>query len=172
MRAVHAAASPPLEISWVLRVGLWFPRRFDRRLVDPQPPFTTAVNRTRFRLEGCNMKLILEGTHPAHCPDCGSASIHRSRRRDFVESILHYALFISPYRCDECYERHFRFRSTNVSSTRPRSGKDTPPKPRLADQHLWAAVVGSMVLPISVTLVAGKPLSSAWRWMRASSLAR
>jgi len=66
----------------------------------------------------------------------------------------------------------FVFVLQNVSSTRPRSGKDTPPKPRLADQHLWAAVVGSMVLPISVTLVAGKPLSSAWRWMRASSLAR
>jgi hypothetical protein len=28
-----------------------------------------------------------------------------------VESVLHHVLFISPYRCDECYERHFRFRS-------------------------------------------------------------
>ena len=28
-----------------------------------------------------------------------------------MESILHHALFISPYRCGECYERHFRLRS-------------------------------------------------------------
>jgi hypothetical protein len=27
-----------------------------------------------------------------------------------VESLLHYILFMSPYRCDECDERHFRFR--------------------------------------------------------------
>jgi len=27
-----------------------------------------------------------------------------------VESFLHYALFVSPYRCDECDERHLRFR--------------------------------------------------------------
>jgi len=56
------------------------------------------------------MRLILERDHPGHCPSCGSTSIHRSRRKDFVETILHYILFMSPYRCDECYERHFRFR--------------------------------------------------------------
>ena len=28
-----------------------------------------------------------------------------------MESFLHYALFISPYRCDVCYERHWRFRT-------------------------------------------------------------
>lgn len=56
------------------------------------------------------MKFKLDGSQNGHCPDCGSAAIHRSRRKDFVESFLHYALFISPYRCDECYERHFRFR--------------------------------------------------------------
>jgi len=74
-------------------------------------PFETAVVEPLFCLEGCSMKLILDEAQTGHCPDCGSASLHRSRRKDFVESFLHYALFISPYRCDECYERHFRFRS-------------------------------------------------------------
>jgi hypothetical protein len=27
-----------------------------------------------------------------------------------MDSFLHYILFISPYRCEECYERHLRFR--------------------------------------------------------------
>jgi hypothetical protein len=27
-----------------------------------------------------------------------------------VESFLHYILFVSPYRCNECDERHLRFR--------------------------------------------------------------
>jgi hypothetical protein len=70
------------------------------------------------------MKLILDGTHPGHCPECGSRSIHRSRRKGLVESILHHALFISPYRCDECYERHLRFRTAKdmpgASTQRPR----------------------------------------------------
>jgi hypothetical protein len=41
-----------------------------------------------------------------------------------MESILHNVLFISPYRCDECFERHFRFRSAKgvhgASAQRPR----------------------------------------------------
>jgi len=74
-------------------------------------PFATAVREKPPCLEGCIMKLILDGTHPAQCPECGSASLHRSRRKGTVESLLYHALFISPYRCGECFERHFRFRS-------------------------------------------------------------
>lgn len=70
------------------------------------------------------MRLILERHHPGNCPSCGSASIHRSRRKDVVESFLYYVLFLSPYRCDECYERHLRFRSVKQvqrpSAQRPR----------------------------------------------------
>ncbi|HET7106847.1 MAG TPA: hypothetical protein VFI38_08555 [Candidatus Acidoferrum sp.] len=65
------------------------------------------------------MKLILNGSQPERCPDCGSTTIHRSRRKDFVETFLHYALFISPYRCDECYERHFRVRKMNNEGHAP-----------------------------------------------------
>jgi hypothetical protein len=56
------------------------------------------------------MKLTLGRNYPGHCPHCGGTTIRRSRRKDFVESFLHYILFISPYRCDECYERHLRSR--------------------------------------------------------------
>ena len=41
-----------------------------------------------------------------------------------MEVFLHYALFISPYRCDDCYERHLRFRlgknAPRPSAPRPR----------------------------------------------------
>jgi len=92
--------------------------------LSPSPLHNGGEQNTVPRQEGCNMKLIFEGTHPGRCPECGSGSIHRSRRKGLVESILHHALFISPYRCDECYERHFRFRSTkeaqHTSTQRPR----------------------------------------------------
>jgi predicted RNA-binding Zn-ribbon protein involved in translation (DUF1610 family) len=99
----------PIEVEGGWRVRWGFPQWVDRRLVDPSP-FGTAERETLFRLEGCNMKLILDGAHPERCPECGSIALHRSRRKDFVESFLHHVLFISPYRCDECYERHLRFR--------------------------------------------------------------
>src|SRR4029077_14508918 len=74
-------------------------------------PFATAVTGTLLCLEGCFMKLILNGTHHGRCPDCGSELLHRSRRKGLVESVLYHVLFIGPYRCNECFERHFRFRS-------------------------------------------------------------
>lgn len=58
------------------------------------------------------MKLILEEAHPGRCPNCGSTSIRRSRRKSLLESFLHYALFLTPYRCEECDQRHLRLRST------------------------------------------------------------
>jgi len=48
----------------------------------------------------------------AGCPNCGSASVWRSRRRGFREFLLHL-LHIEPYRCWECDERHFRFRKSD-----------------------------------------------------------
>ncbi len=46
------------------------------------------------------------------CANCGSASIARSRRHGLIEFLLHYLLFISPYRCKACDVRHFRFGHT------------------------------------------------------------
>ncbi len=70
------------------------------------------------------MKLILERNRPAYCPHCGSDSLHRSRRKHVLESFLHHVLFMSPYRCNECAERHFRFRIAkqvqHPSTTSPR----------------------------------------------------
>jgi len=55
-----------------------------------------------------------------NCPECGSASIHRSRRRGPGEHILHKLFFISPYRCRGCDSRYFRFRlgSHTIDRTR------------------------------------------------------
>jgi hypothetical protein len=44
------------------------------------------------------------------CPNCASAAIRRSRRKGFLEQMLHAVLFISPYRCSACDKRYFRFR--------------------------------------------------------------
>ena len=82
------------------------------RLTTSTAPLRNGGDQNEVLPEGCIMKLILEGTHPGHCPDCGSVSIHRSRRKGFVESFLYHALFISPYRCDECDQRHLRVRLT------------------------------------------------------------
>ena len=44
------------------------------------------------------------------CPNCASAVTHRSRRKGFLEQILHTVFFVSPFRCEACYERYFRVR--------------------------------------------------------------
>jgi len=41
------------------------------------------------------------------CRNCASPAIYRSRRKGLLEQILHKALFITPYRCGSCDERHF-----------------------------------------------------------------
>jgi hypothetical protein len=44
------------------------------------------------------------------CPNCASHTYHRTRRKGLLERILHSVFFISPYRCNTCDERYFRFR--------------------------------------------------------------
>jgi hypothetical protein len=44
------------------------------------------------------------------CPSCASHSSHRSKRNGLLEQILHAVLFVSPYRCNACDERYYRFR--------------------------------------------------------------
>ena len=54
------------------------------------------------------------------CPNCASPAIHRSRRKGLLERALHSALFITPFRCGSCDERHFRFRFSSPSVSKPR----------------------------------------------------
>jgi hypothetical protein len=44
-----------------------------------------------------------------HCPECGSNALRPSRRRGPIERFLFVILFLVPYRCRDCEERHFRF---------------------------------------------------------------
>jgi hypothetical protein len=53
------------------------------------------------------------------CPNCESAAVYRSRRRGFAELLLHRVLFISPYRCYECDDRHYRFRLAHPPKQQP-----------------------------------------------------
>jgi hypothetical protein len=57
------------------------------------------------------MKLALFNAQPPHCPNCGDSTIYRSKRNGPMEFVLHRVFFISPYRCQPCDYRHFRFRS-------------------------------------------------------------
>jgi transposase-like protein len=41
------------------------------------------------------------------CPYCGDDATYRSRRNGPIEWLLHYLLFRSPYRCQDCNERFF-----------------------------------------------------------------
>ena len=61
------------------------------------------------------MNSDLRKSRSAVCPGCGSASIHRSKRRGMLEHILHTILNTSPYRCKECDFRFFRFQLSHSS---------------------------------------------------------
>jgi hypothetical protein len=39
------------------------------------------------------------------CPDCGSTSAYRSRRRGFMEKFLLPIFLLQPVRCTQCFRR-------------------------------------------------------------------
>ena len=47
------------------------------------------------------------GTAERKCPNCSGANVRRSRRRGFVEGYLLRAVFLAPYRCQECDKRFY-----------------------------------------------------------------
>ena len=84
----------------------------------------------------------------------GSGSLPNSRRMPDLHGR-------SSRRCSGNYERL----STLPARRAPEPGSKTSGQPAFS-------VVGSIVLPMGVTFVAGKPLISACLWMMASSFAR
>lgn len=55
-----------------------------------------------------------------NCPDCGSAQIHRSRRKGILEKAFLAMFFIRPFRCEKCDLRFHRWSFTSKpSSSRP-----------------------------------------------------
>jgi hypothetical protein len=52
---------------------------------------------------------ILVAMHIRICPKCHSTSVHRSRRRGFVERFLLPLIFKRPYRCDGCNSRYYAY---------------------------------------------------------------
>lgn len=45
---------------------------------------------------------------PYHCPDCGSETGFRSRRRTFTERVILRIFLLQPVRCSECFRRDYR----------------------------------------------------------------
>jgi predicted RNA-binding Zn-ribbon protein involved in translation (DUF1610 family) len=61
------------------------------------------------------------------CPNCGSAKVYRSRRKNLLERTLLRALFLHPYRCSECDDRHFGLGLGRESADQPQTlPSDTP----------------------------------------------
>ena len=56
---------------------------------------------------------------PSRCPYCGSADVHRSRRRGFVEGVILRLFLLRPYRCHDCDRRHYRFIFRNGQERKP-----------------------------------------------------
>jgi DNA-directed RNA polymerase subunit RPC12/RpoP len=46
------------------------------------------------------------------CPNCGSASTHRSKTKGFQETVFLAMIFSRPFRCEECDSRFFRWSIT------------------------------------------------------------
>ena len=44
-----------------------------------------------------------------NCPNCGSALTHRSWKKGIVERMLLAAIFVRPFRCEECDFRFLRW---------------------------------------------------------------
>ena len=51
---------------------------------------------------------------PYRCPDCGSDTAFRSRRRTFSERFLLPLFLMQPVRCGECFRRDYRLIFTPV----------------------------------------------------------
>ena len=66
------------------------------------------------------------------CPNCASTATHKSRRSGFFEQILHTVFFVSPFRCEVCYERYFRVRFL----TPPSVHRLHPGHPRQSDTRV------------------------------------
>src|ERR1700688_2578599 len=66
-------------------------------LLDSGPGCATRLKRAQ--IEGDIMGFMFLG-EKKHCPQCGSRSVHRSRRRGAVERMVCALLGISPLRCD------------------------------------------------------------------------
>jgi len=48
----------------------------------------------------------------SRCPHCGSSNMRRSHTKG-LEYVLGWIFQLHPYRCLDCSERHFRFRSSH-----------------------------------------------------------
>ena len=67
------------------------------------------------------------------CPDCGSESGFRSRRRTLTERLILPLLLMQPVRCGECFRRDYRLIFTPVrdrlsDASRIVPGKTVPGK--------------------------------------------
>ena len=57
---------------------------------------------------------------PIICPNCQSQMTHRSKTKGILESVLLAAIFVRPFRCEECDTRFLRH------SFRKEPGPDRP----------------------------------------------
>jgi hypothetical protein len=54
---------------------------------------------------------IVSGEDSGHCPSCKSRKLRRTHRIGILERALSKILGLRPYRCKECDDRFFRFKT-------------------------------------------------------------
>ena len=66
---------------------------------------------------------------PYRCPDCGSESGFRSRRRTLTERLILPLMLLQPVRCGECFRRDYRLIFTKVRNRLSDAPRIMPGKP-------------------------------------------
>jgi predicted RNA-binding Zn-ribbon protein involved in translation (DUF1610 family) len=67
-----------------------------------------------------------EAQTAAACPECGSAQVRRSHRKNSLEMFLSERMRRDPYRCDNCLARFFRYRAGDPAERVYRAPSATP----------------------------------------------
>jgi len=76
--------------------------------------YNTRVSKTCWELA------VLKLDNPSVSPKYSSVAPSRPGKTAILEQIHHIFLFISPYRCDACDLRYFRFRLPVHGANKPR----------------------------------------------------
>jgi hypothetical protein len=76
------------------------------------------------------------------CPDCGSESGFRSRRRTLTERLILPLLLMQPVRCGECFRRDYRLIFTPVRERLSDAPRMMPGKPGPANTTPGKPVAG------------------------------
>lgn len=81
-----------------------------RRVTDSRQRGSIGLNALLFSVRQCeNVKMIPTSSLPSFCPRCGRSDLRPSMQLGTVDGIMN-ALMLTPFRCNSCNHRFFRYR--------------------------------------------------------------